>query len=82
MKLFLKRELESFPRTPIIAIGKKAFETVSYLVPDRCIIGIPHPSGSQGGMFSKVLEKDDKKLRKLVGAAEKNKAAIWLPKAR
>lgn len=82
MKRFLKCELECFPRTSIIALGKKAFETVSYLFPDRCILGIPHPSGSQGGMFSKVLKKDDKKLRKLVRAAKKNKAAIWLPKAR
>lgn len=82
MKRFLKCELECFPRTPIVALGCKAFDVVSYRFPDRLVIGVPHPSGSRGGIFGKVLKMKDKKLRKLVRAAKKNKAAIWLSKAR
>lgn len=43
---FLRRELEVTPRDwPILGIGWDAFFALAYLVPERAVIGIPHPTG-------------------------------------
>lgn len=60
IKNYLERELESVPNEiPIIAVGNKVFEALSYRFPNRLIIGVPHPTGSYGN-FRKLFEKNGK----------------------
>ena len=48
-KMFLHRELECLPKDwVIIAVGRKSYYSVAYLLPDRTMIGVPHPTGSFG----------------------------------
>ena len=68
---YLCREVALFPKgTPIIAVGKRAFELLAYVYPDRKIIGVPHPSRGnprsnhvyrKGKFVSKGLEERIKK---------------------
>jgi hypothetical protein len=53
---FLKKELSVVPTAWImIACGKDAFTALSYLYPDRKIVGIPHPTGA-GIEFRKLFQ--------------------------
>ncbi len=68
---FLKRELAEVDQEwPIFAIGREAFKGVSYMVGDRAVVGVPHPTGSRG-QFSGLFIKDTKRLRKPVTRAAK-----------
>jgi hypothetical protein len=79
---FLRRELELIPRDwPVLGIGWSAFFALAYLVPERTVIGIPHPTGGYRD-FRKMVE--DGELRKglearaagALSAAEPG--AVWL----
>ena len=79
---FLRRELRVTPRDwPVVGIGWDAFFALAYLVPERAVIGIPHPTGGYRD-FRKMLE--DGELRKdlearaagALSAAEPG--AVWL----
>jgi len=57
-KTFLQSELKLIdPKWPIIAVGKEAYKALSYLFPNRIIIGVPHPTGSYGH-FSRLFDKN------------------------
>ena len=60
---FLEKELdcEETQNMPIVALGNAAFTAVAYRFPSRCVIGVPHPSGSRGRKFSSLFENDDAK---------------------
>jgi hypothetical protein len=82
--LYLKKELDLVDSTwPIIACGKDAFTALSYMFPDRKIIGIPHPTGA-GIEFRKLYEGG--KLKESVKThfndffASHPKGALWLIK--
>ena len=52
---FLRHEIKACPEDwPIIANGKDAFVAVSYMFPERLIIGIPHPTGAHPN-FSRMF---------------------------
>lgn len=54
-KIFLSKELELVPDNwPLIAIGREAHKALSYLYPDRSVLGVPHPTGSYG-YFNKLF---------------------------
>jgi len=79
IKNYLERELKLVSnKVPIIAVGNKAFEALSYRFPDRLIIGVPHPTGSRGN-FRKLFGKKLKiKMRFLKLAKEtKDKEGNW-----
>jgi hypothetical protein len=54
---YLRRELKAVPSEwVILGIGWEAFRALAYLVPERAIIGIPHPTGGFRD-FRKLLAK-------------------------
>jgi hypothetical protein len=53
---FLHRELKVTPRNwVVLGVGRVAFSALAYLVPERGVIGIPHPTGGYRD-FRKMLE--------------------------
>lgn len=52
---FLHRELEAVPKEwPVLAIGRQAYHALPFLLPDRIVLGFPHPTGSRG-QFSRLF---------------------------
>lgn len=46
---FLHWELRVVPKSwPVVAVGREAFKALAYLLPDRTVLGCPHPTGSRG----------------------------------
>jgi len=79
---FLKRELDaSPPEWIVLGIGWEAFRAVAYLVPERCVIGIPHPTGGYRD-FRKLLNNgsllEDLKSHALCAMRSNDPAAVWL----
>lgn len=60
MNLFLREEMKLFHDVLIIAAGNKAYEIVSYMFPNRFVIGIPHPTGNFP-FFSHLFEDNTMK---------------------
>lgn len=55
---YLRRELLSIPEEWFIfAIGRETYTALSYLYPERTIIGVPHPTNSRGN-FRWLFDKD------------------------
>jgi len=70
VKKFLLEELRLFPKPTLIAVGNQAFEALSYMFPDRFIIGVPHPTGSYGHFArlfdgKRKLKSEYKKMAKI-----------------
>lgn len=79
---FLFRELEAVPPDwPLLGVGKDAYVAVAYLVADRTVIGIPHPTGSWG-RFAKLMADGGVRegVREQVEAviATEEPKAVWL----
>ena len=76
-------EVEACPKSwPVIANGKDAFVAVSYLFPDRLVIGIPHSTGAPSP-FSKLFSRPGvlrpQIRRKVLKYMETNpQGALWL----
>jgi hypothetical protein len=50
---YLLEEITEIPESwPLVAVGDKAFEILSYSFPTRLVIGIPHPTGSYGNHWN------------------------------
>jgi hypothetical protein len=46
---FLHRELAVLPAEwPILGVDLEAYKALAYMVPDRTVLGVPHPTGSRG----------------------------------
>ncbi len=61
---YLLREIDAVPLSwPLIGVGKKAYEILSYLYPKRVVIGIPHATGAYGG-FAKIYDSRKRTLMK------------------
>ncbi|MCL5733877.1 MAG: hypothetical protein M1334_04495 [Patescibacteria group bacterium] len=59
----LRKEIEVVPEEwPIIGVGKVAYVILSYLYPERLVIGMPHPTGSYGH-FAEIYDSRKEKLR-------------------
>lgn len=79
---FLARELAESPRDwVVLGIGWEAYRALAYLVPERTVIGIPHPTGGYRD-FRKMLEKEhlrkDIKDRALGALRSREPSAVWL----
>jgi hypothetical protein len=82
---FLSRELTAMPADwAVLALGREAYRALAYLVPERTVIGIPHPTGGFRD-FRKMLEHGQ--LRKEIGdRAARHLASLsraqygWVPK--
>ena len=49
---FLYKEIRLLPKAwPILAVGIEAYKALAYMVPERTVIGVPHPTGSRGQFF-------------------------------
>jgi hypothetical protein len=73
---FLKKEIELFKEFPIIAIGNESFRTCSLLFPDRQIIGIEHPSGTNRNYskFKRKLVENIKSIKVKINNLRENEA--------
>lgn len=82
---FLRRELDAIPAGwAVLGIGSEAYRALAYLVPDRVVIGIPHPTGAfqafrrmfQGGDIHNGMRKEimHRACRALTA---KEPTAIW-----
>jgi hypothetical protein len=56
---YLKIEIDLLPIWPIFACGRIAFDTMSVLCTERTVIGVPHPTGSFGKVFSRLLTENN-----------------------
>ena len=63
---YLKDEVALMPDAPIIAVGGKVFEPLSYLFFNRKIIGVPHPSGASP-ISHKAYRKDGSISQEIIG---------------
>jgi len=53
---FLRRELAALPADWVaLGIGREAYRALAYLLPERSVIGIPHPTGGYRD-FRKMIE--------------------------
>lgn len=62
---FFRKEIEInlFEKATIIASGKQPFEIISYMCPDKFVVGVPHASGSYSKqLFDELF--DENKLKK------------------
>jgi len=78
----LKKELDLLPRDwPIVATGREAFESMAILAGDRAVIGVPHPTGAFGSMFSQLIDgaKLARGAARLTKEALRDQSAVWLP---
>jgi hypothetical protein len=80
---FLHRELEVSPSGwAVLAIGRDAFHALSYLVPQRSVIGIPHVTGAFPAYWR--MFGQDRRLRKEIAdiafaaLASAEPGAVWL----
>jgi len=76
---YLLRELECVPKHwPVIGVGDRAFSILSYIVPNRIVIGVPHVK-ARGGYFYKLFS-DHNKIRlgraRLLSAVRSRRPAI------
>jgi len=78
-KNYLTEEIKHIPiNWPLIAVGKIAYNALSFLYPKKAVIGIPHPTGSYG-YFDKLIDgKIIDEVLKDVKKSMNNNAAIWL----
>lgn len=79
---FLRRELELAPPDwPILGIGWEAYRTLAYLVPERAVIGIPHPTGAYGPfswLFENGSMRHDIRARAVAALRVGDPGAVWL----
>jgi hypothetical protein len=79
---FLFREITATPYDwGVLGIGWEAYRALAYLVPDRAVIGIPHPTGGYRD-FRKILQKGqlrkEVKDRALRALRSPEPGAVWL----
>jgi hypothetical protein len=63
---FLRKEVDRYPKYPIIAAGNEAFEFCSLSFPYNFIIGIPHPSPAHKNAFNDLLKDAKNNKQKYV----------------
>jgi len=79
---YLFREINVIPEAwPLIGVGRKAYEILSYSFPNKFVIGIPHVTGSYGGYYKlfndgKVRGEISNYVSECILNGKKN--AIWV----
>ena len=79
---FLRQELAATPTDwAVLGIGWEAYRALAYLVPERAVIGIPHPTGGYRD-FRKMLEngrlREELKDRATRHLNPPEPGAVWL----
>ncbi|MBI1281686.1 MAG: hypothetical protein GC179_26405 [Anaerolineaceae bacterium] len=80
---YLQSELKIVPVDwPIMAIGLESYRATAYMFPERIVIGVPHPTGSFGRQFHRLLDPESvpiikEFIAKSLGAEEMQ--AVWIP---
>ena len=77
-----RRELAAIPsKWVVLGIGWEAYRALAYLVPERVVIGIPHPTGGFRG-FRKLMTDGtllrEVKNRALSSLSVREPGAVWL----
>ena len=85
---FLRRELAAIPSDwVVLGIGWEAYRALAYLVPERVIIGIPHPTGAapnfrrmfeDNGPSPTLLATIKKRACQVLGARNGDPSTVWL----
>jgi hypothetical protein len=79
---FLLRELAATPTSwAVLGIGWEAYRAVAYLVPERTVIGIPHPTGGSRDfhkLFADGRLREEIKDRALWHLNSPEPRAVWL----
>jgi hypothetical protein len=80
---YLLLELSVVPDSwPIIALSAWPFRAMSFMMINRPVVGVPHPTGSYGHFDRLFLKHDKTKLRKSVVEsylkAIRNNLSVWL----
>lgn len=57
MNAWLRTELATFPPWPVLAAGRATLDALWPLLPERLLVGVPHPTGSHGD-FAKLFLKN------------------------
>jgi len=75
---FLRDEInDNWPDWPLIGLGKKAFEALSYSFPERIIIGVPHPTGRfSNDKFRKISREEIKEIKKILSSKKSRKHTL------
>lgn len=78
-KKYLTEEIKKVPENwPLIAVGKMVYYALSFLYPDKAVIGIPHPTGSYG-YFNKLIDQENvERVSEDAHSTISNNRAIWL----
>ena len=78
---YLTEELRLCPEDwPLIAVGREAHKALSYLYPNRIVIGVPHPTGSWGN-FSRLFDHSSQlfpRFSSMVDSALTSQTTVWL----
>lgn len=79
---FLRRELSAIPDDwVILGIGWEAYRALAYLVPERAVIGIPHPTGGFRDfrkLFADGILRDGIMCRAFEVLTATEAGAVWL----
>jgi hypothetical protein len=78
---FLSRELELTPTDwPVLGAGWEADRALAYLVPERAVIGIPHPTGAYGAFAQLFLNgvMREEACARAFEAMRREPKAVWL----
>lgn len=77
---FLRKELALIPGDwPILAAGQEAYKAVSYMFPDRAVIGVPHPTGARLNKDQRSWpEPEDAKAFVNGLQSESHPGTVWL----
>ncbi|WP_434043929.1 MULTISPECIES: uracil-DNA glycosylase family protein [Sorangium] len=57
MNTWLRKELAKFPQWPVLTAGRATLDALWPLLPERLLVGVPHPTGSRGD-FAKLFLKN------------------------
>ena len=57
MNAWLRTELATFPSWPVLAAGRATLDALWPLLPERLLVGVPHPTGSYGD-FARLFMKN------------------------
>ena len=81
-RAYLSRELSALPGWPVLAVGRTAFNALSFMGSGRAVIGIPHPTGAWGRAFTSLCGKGtfsaSQQTARRVKSVIKVQGAHWL----
>lgn len=63
---YLRKEIELFSPYTIFGVGNTAFEFCALSFPKHFVVGIPHPTGSYGNIYSELLKNIDKNKQEYI----------------